>query len=648
MPYIPKEERHRFGTTRLSQLSWIYEQIYRNIKRDKKAQDSPRRPVYMSDVDDYERRQEQRLGISNPSGTSTNTGNTGGNQQRPGVNNSSSTSTNTGNSGGNQQRPGINNSSSRPVYMSDVDDYERRQEQRLGIPRKPVYMSDVNDYEDRQEQRLGIKNTARNSGQSGVGVDQRSDYVENKTGDSESRPTSVAPVLKPLTVGQRLDAEDRIATESDENLRGVLIALLGEGLPPEDRFEEFLSQFAAWDQDEETNQRMLGLLEEIAYSNWDAYLAESDDLPYLNEGTREYLEKHFPEESLTTRDELQTFFQERLTYFVPEFDTVEIQWDTLNIEELVLVYHAALKTGLEKLYLDKHNLLYREEDRRRVAPELRFIEGLQNVVAKTPLEDKGILLATLGWEEEEEHAVGYFRDQIEHVYRGLGENLPENWTDYQDVVVLANMLYNGVKRIKSRQKSDEDFLSLYDPASKVFYDEYYRTGGRDLDEEFHLLSGNESLDLYPLFRFAVGFIEPIDMLLTIGEVYNSLVIEGDLGEAARNAMGFLPLVPSGIAKFAGRSDFLDDTEYLLGKGMTGYGIYNLVDRGDGPIAPIGSLDGLLEEIHITATESEEVPDGWTEKDWYEFMALFKPAGQISRDELVAALAVGFYKTIEQT
>ncbi|MCY4021368.1 MAG: hypothetical protein OXG39_18315 [Chloroflexi bacterium] len=559
------------------------------------------------DVADYEDRQEQRLGINKPPYKPPNT----------------------------------------PTYVSDVDDYERRQEERLGInkpPSKPAYMSDVEDYEDRQEQRLGIKKKARNSGQSGVVVDQKPDLAEQETGGSESQPTSTAPVLKPLTVGQRIEVEVRMATENDEDLRGVLSAIL-VGLPPDGRFQEFLSQLSGWDRDEETNQRMLDLLEEIAYSNWDAYLAESDVLPYLTEGTREYLQQRFPEESLTTREELQTFLQGRLEEFVPEFNVDSIHWDSLTAEGLVMVYHSVL-TGAREAYFNPYNDEYMARERNRIARELDFVEDLLGVVDRTPLEDRETLFADLNWEDSESVAAAYLRHQVEYVYDELKVDLPENWEDIQSAVVLANILEHGLERLMHVSGLDSTRPIDNYAEARALYENYHRVAYRTIENDHQTLSGVEMPDIYPLIRFLIGFIPPADLVFTIGEVYHSLAIKGDVGAAANVVLG--AVIPGQVS-----SNLKGVFRNVPGKAIdistaTVAGVIGQLNPGEGQILEAEFADALMKNLYSKVLESDEIPDHWTEPEWDAFMELINPAhGQVTDEALMAALSIGFETQIRQ-
>ncbi len=468
------------------------------------------------------------------------------------------------------------------------------------------------------------------------------DIAESGLPDAGSPPVSVAPVLQPLTEGQRVFVEVRKVTESDEGLQSVLATLLIEGLPPEDRFEEFLSQFSAWDRDEESNQLMLGLLEEVTYSNFDAYLQESDVLPYLNERTREYLEEHFPEESLTTRDDLQRFVEKRFRDYVPELKDVLIEWDKFSAEGLIMFYAAAL-AATKAVYLEEQ-----VGDRiNEVARELDIIDDLLEKVAKTPLEDINVLLDTYGLQREE-YAVPYFRRQVELIHTALGDDLPENWAEYQDALVLANMLHDGIERLYSRQESDETFLGVNDPAMRELHIEYSRGGYRTIDDEYVKLSAIQTPDLYPYLRFIIGFIDPIDMVLTFGEVYNSLFIQRDLGAAAKDALGFLPGVPGGINKLASKTIFPAGSERFLGRVLKTFSGLELLKPDDPQSVEANFTYKYLEELQTHITESNEIPSGWTELEWSAFLDLLDPeSGQMTQNELMAALSLGFRSEIRR-
>ncbi len=489
--------------------------------------------------------------------------------------------------------------------------------------------------------------------QSPQSVDYTPDYAEDEPGES----VSVAPVNIPLTAGQRQHLEVLIALEEDDHIRGVLLAFLHEGIPPEGYSQYYLSQFAHWGDAADADEYALDLLDRVRYSNWDAYLEEAEILPYLNEGTREYLEEHFPEEDLTTRDELQTFLQGRLNELVPEFNSDSIDWDILTAEGMVLVYIAALNAGVNayhdyatlnagvNAYYNESKLrAYKGDERTAISDEMDIIAGLLDKVVKTPLEDTDTLVDAFDLQREE-YVVAYLRPKVELIYGALGVDLPLNWADYQDGVVLANMLHDGIEHLRNRQQSDETFLGEYDPATYQL-DRDYERNYRTINDDYVTLAGIQTPDLYPFIRFAIGFFKPADVVLTGIEVYNSLVIQGDLGAAAGDVAGFF--IP-GIANSTLRQAVPGANEMLLNVATSAaVSVLGNMHPGEGQIDEEDFADALLKGLHSEALESDEVPDGWFPRHWNDFLELLNPeGGQFTQQGLIGALELGFRTQIRQ-
>ena len=78
------------------------------------------------------------------------------------------------------------------------------------------------------------------------------------------------------------------------------------------------------------------------------------------------------------------------------------------------------------------------------------------------MEDLDALLEAYGWESAAD-AVSYFRPRVGVVYSKLGRELPPGWDEYEDPVVMANMLHTGIEEMNSMLKSGETFLDPDNP-----------------------------------------------------------------------------------------------------------------------------------------------------------------------------------------
>ena len=455
------------------------------------------------------------------------------------------------------------------------------------------------------------------------------DIAERELPDAGSPPVSVAPVLQPLTEGQRVFVEVRKVTESDEGLQSVLAALLIEGLPPEDRFEEFLSQFAAWDRDEESNQLMLGLLEEVTYSNFDAIAEYSDDLPYLNEGTQDYLSHH--DLDLKTRDDLQQHFEEQLKKLVPEFNNIPLHWDTLNAQGLVQVYYAALLAA-DSQYSHPHTPGDQEQQRSRLGEindEINFILGLFEKIAPTPLEDSDVLIEEFGWNYAEDpiaHAIRSLDSRGEATIERLDLPLTDVWEDIDDnPLLMANVLKEILPLLIEDDRLTNGLRFEYDP-----YDV------SDPVTDLQILTGTtEEFDL-SLALFALSWVYPPAGWVLTGATIAGGVVNADWGTVGGTAADVaidqaLPALSTGLKPLNFFTEVVghfapDDPEYTQTEDM----------------------DVLLRQFQMGASWSNEPPEGWSYNDWEDYVNSFDPAfGPVTAEKLMTALEAVFRTEIRR-
>ncbi|MCY4073045.1 MAG: hypothetical protein OXG60_17260 [Chloroflexi bacterium] len=124
----------------------------------------------------------------------------------------------------------------------------------------------------RNNQREWLDEQAKEPKQQSRNEDDTPDYAEYEP----SEFISEAAVNIPVTADQRQHLEVLIGVESNDNVRGVLIAFLHEGIPRERFTEYYLSQFMHWGDDPEADAYALELLERVRYSYWDESLSQED------------------------------------------------------------------------------------------------------------------------------------------------------------------------------------------------------------------------------------------------------------------------------------------------------------------------------------------------------------------------------------
>ena len=161
--------------------------------------------------------------------------------------------------------------------------------------------------------------------------------------------------------------------------------------------------------------------------------------------------------------------------------------------------------------------------------------------AKTPLEDHAALLEAYGWDAEAD-AIYYFRHRVEVVYAKLGKQLPPDWAEVDDAVLMANMLYDGVEEMGAILESGETFLDPDDPDAGDWGE--INNAPLFIDIEPRILTGTNSQPDLSLFVFVASiFFEPLDWALTTLEVIDA-ISRGDIGGALGNALlGIVPFVP---------------------------------------------------------------------------------------------------------
>ena len=83
----------------------------------------------------------------------------------------------------------------------------------------------------------------------------------------------------PLTPGKAMHVDHLLAVETDSLAREVLITLKREGLPPISEWNDFMTPYALWSWDAESDALALATLTTIAESDWDEWLGHADSQP---------------------------------------------------------------------------------------------------------------------------------------------------------------------------------------------------------------------------------------------------------------------------------------------------------------------------------------------------------------------------------
>ncbi|MCY4539859.1 MAG: SH3 domain-containing protein [Chloroflexi bacterium] len=103
-----------------------------------------------------------------------------------------------------------------------------------------------------------------------------------------------------VSEGQRQHIDYLLSTVNDDLAWVALVVIKEYGLPAKDNYREYLSQFASWGLDEESDQLALELLYQAGHSDWDALLSRADPVPaeVLKEWTEDLLGPDIRQQSL--------------------------------------------------------------------------------------------------------------------------------------------------------------------------------------------------------------------------------------------------------------------------------------------------------------------------------------------------------------
>ncbi len=169
-----------------------------------------------------------------------------------------------------------------------MEAYERRQQQRLNIDSEP------------QARPEPAATTATSTNIPTLAPPQN----EPDSGESERYGTT------PLTAGQEIHVDHLLSVETDTLARGVLIRMKWEGLPSETYMGHFLSQFAEWGWDDESDVLAVGVLNTVRDSDWDERLAGADLPPVemvVQENPSDSKDKRLTTVGLTDEQSLDSF-----------------------------------------------------------------------------------------------------------------------------------------------------------------------------------------------------------------------------------------------------------------------------------------------------------------------------------------------------
>lgn len=431
-----------------------------------------------------------------------------------------------------------------------------------------------------------------------------------------------------VSEGQRQHI-DYLLSKVDDDLAWVALVVIKEyGLPSKEQYAEYMAQFAGSGLDDDSDQLALELLDEVKYSNWDALSEYSDDLPYLNERTQDYVEDH--DLDLKTRDDLQRHIEEQLTELVPEFNNIPIDWDILNTQGLAQVYYAALQAARHQYSLYTHGSTQEQHHRYDdVSREINFVLGLFEKIAPTPLENLDVLIEEFGWgyaEDPTALAISSLRTRLEAVHKLLDRPMPGNWEDINDnPLLMANVLAETLPLIEEDQLTME-FLTEYDPR------DFIRP-----EDDLKILTGTVEEGLDPsLVLFALSWVyPPAGYALTAATMVKALIEED--GEAAIRAaggfaLGRIPVVNAAL-KYPQRAATL---------------LNYVAPPPDDHFAQAEYVGALLTDFQTEINESGERPEGWIHDDWEDYVNALDPAfGPPTGEKLMTALEAIFRTEIRR-
>ena len=327
----------------------------------------------------------------------------------------------------------------------------------------------------------------------------------------------------------------------------------------------------------------------------------------LNYHALEHLRKYVDgwDDTWTTENEVSNFIIEKLA------DTYEIQvqegFADLPIEDQLqeflefIYYHRESYYSRTWQYTSPYREVVLTADYNDFLPLL----GLLN---PAPLNDPHALAESFDFNSEA-HAVDYLRHHVELVYAEKGYDLPENWSDFQDSVQLANMLYTVLEEIKVERESDETYDIEFGLDFK-FHDAYSLRGS-DVNRDFARLAGTHQLPDYSLFVFIVSWLwEPVDYAITIAEMGDDIARGDGLSALIRGAIGLLPGALGRLTKRFRSTDEMVDSfgwfdaadvnrgfpKHVLEEMMSGRATRPMSRRGH------GKLDGVPEKASPRASQ----------------------------------------------
>ena len=205
---------------------------------------------------------------------------------------------------------------------------------------------------------------------------------------------------------------------------------------------------------------------------------------------------------------------------------------------------------------------------------------LPELLDPRPLADPVALLDAFSFESETD-AADYLRPKVEMIYAKLGHELPANWSESGNTVLLATMLHTGIEAMFIRHEADGAFLSDYDPSVIEFRNRYFSLGYSTLNEDYQRLSGTNQSSDYSLFVSLLRiFFEPADWALTTPEVIEA-ASRGDWGAALLDTgLLLLPGVSGSTDNLLRMTDELADLARRIDIDLHSLGTRNLIKRND--------------------------------------------------------------------
>ena len=458
--------------------------------------------------------------------------------------------------------------------------------------RRPSYMDPIDDYERQQEQRLGISSAVKDHEQSFSDISQ--DEVIPDIGETElfqvsdhlcdQYPEVVRAGLKIIKGFDPVeDDEEDVKTYMRNHLRLMgLNDAFGHGDWHTTRLGPTVSHVAAkitddfFDQVKTSDAAVIAAAaiedDQILDQAQAAAEAGGFEQPEINLLVQWFLTETFPGEwdpSLTKKKDLQDFLISQLKGTIHGFDETAINWADLTVDESISFYRYQIAQEMEALW--KHYEDFPPEYDEIKAAFDRATE-LLSLAEPIPLDDTEAYAAAFAGRvhiPNAEYERRHVQDQLAVIYKHLNIEMPENYLEGRSTTELKYELYYRLNY------DVPQFIGLDENEKENrigdFLHEYHRVARDTPQRVIDRLQGTFRQPDVLGFLFIMGLtmaFEPVDWALTTVDVVHALS-EGDVESAIGNAiLGALPGVSSKL------DDFVSSVASAAKRGDVAFGIRN--------------------------------------------------------------------------